>query len=280
MACTPPPNGKEFLDAAKRGDQATMESLLQAQPELLAYNVKGTSLGFIGHSALHWASSKNALPIVQWLVAEKRMNPNVRNNGEATPLMSAAAQGQLEISRVLLKLGADTQPRNSQGNQARDEALAHNHKDIAQAIDHFTLARNMIAEVASGGAWSGKNMRNLLLTASLSADYSEKAEFQQAVEQYLGEIAPLAPAAVLGKDSSVTTQKDKEAAGDTHDSSTDEEEMNDVMEKLLTRQGKTALSLKEEGNASFKLGTKAGYHRAAARYAQVWSLSACRHSIS
>ena len=28
------------------------------------------------------------------------------------------------------------------------------------------------------------------------------------------------------------------------------------MAKLLTKQGKTALGLKEEGNASFKLGTK------------------------
>ena len=29
-----------------------------------------------------------------------------------------------------------------------------------------------------------------------------------------------------------------------------------MMAKLLTKQGKTALGLKEEGNASFKLGTK------------------------
>ena len=52
------------------------------------------------------------------------------------------------------------------------------------------------------------------------------------------------------------------------DSSTDEEEMGGVMKKLLFRQGKTALSLKEEGNAAFKLGSKEGYHRAVARYAQ------------
>ena len=45
--------------------------------------------------------------------------------------------------------------------------------------------------------------------------------------------------------------------------------MGAMMSKLLIKQGKTALSLKEEGNAAFKLGTKDGYHRAGSRYAQV-----------
>jgi hypothetical protein len=34
-------------------------------------------------------------------------------------------------------------------------------------------------------------------------------------------------------------------------------EMGSVMAKLLAKQGKTALSLKEEGNAAFKLGALA-----------------------
>jgi hypothetical protein len=40
-----------------------------------------------------------------------------------------------------------------------------------------------------------------------------------------------------------------------------------LMAKMLVKQGKTALGLKDEGNQSFKLGTKDGYHRAASKYA-------------
>ena len=70
-------------------------------------------------------------------------------------------------------------------------------------------------------------------------------------------MADEAPPAPVGRDSSITVAPEKgAAAADDSDSSTDEEEMNDVMAKLLTKQGKTALGLKEEGNASFKLGTK------------------------
>ena len=70
-------------------------------------------------------------------------------------------------------------------------------------------------------------------------------------------MADEAPPAPVGRDSSITVAPEKGAADvDDSDSSTDEEEMNDVMAKLLTKQGKTALGLKEEGNASFKLGTK------------------------
>ena len=100
-------------------------------------------------------------------------------------------------------------------------------------------------------------MKGLLASAKLSYDFSEKAEFIAASTAYLDGIRPEAPEAPSGKDSSVTVNKTAadggEAAGDESES-TDEEEMGSMMAKLLIKQGKTALSLKEEGNASFKLG--------------------------
>ena len=52
----PPPGGKAWLDAAKRGDRMAMEPLLREDARVLTYDGKGCSLGFIGHTALHWAS--------------------------------------------------------------------------------------------------------------------------------------------------------------------------------------------------------------------------------
>jgi hypothetical protein len=85
----------------------------------------------------------------QWLVKEKRANPNVRNNGNGTPLHAAAMQGQQATAKLLCQLGIDTTLRNSQGNQARDEALHYQAPVLAQSVDHFTLARQMLATQAA-----------------------------------------------------------------------------------------------------------------------------------
>ena len=250
--------GVQWFDAAKAGDLGTLQRLLAQEPCLLYYRGKGISYGFVGHSALHWAAAKGHVAVVKWLVEEQNVNPNVRNNGDGTPLHAAGMGGQHETGRVLCELGIDTTLRNSQGNQARDEALHYQHPDLAQTIDHFTLARKMIKEREAGESWSIKNMKGLLASAKLSYDFSEKAEFIAASTAYLDGIRPEAPEAPSGKDSSVTVKKPAadggEAAGDESES-TDEEEMGSMMAKLLIKQGKTALSLKDEGNASFKLGT-------------------------
>lgn len=250
--------GVPWFDAAKAGDLATMQQLLAQEPCLLYYRGKGISYGFVGHSALHWAAAKGHVAVVKWLIEEQKVNPNVRNNGDGTPLHAAGMGGQHETGRLLCELGIDTTLRNSQGNQARDEALHYQHPDLAQTIDHFTLARKMIKERDAGESWSIKNMKGLLASAKLSYDFSEKAEFIAASTAYLDGIRPEAPAAPSGKDSSVTVKpagggEDAGGGGDESES-TDEEEMGAMMAKLLAKQGKTALSLKEEGNAAFKLG--------------------------
>ena len=169
--------GMQWFDAAKAGDLATMQRLLAEEPCLLYYRGKGISYGFVGHSALHWVAAKGHVDVVAWLVQEQRANPNVRNNGEGSPLHAAAMGGQHEAARALCAMGIDTTLRNSQGNQARDEALHYKHPDLAQTIDHFTLARKMLRARAEGESWPIKNMKGLLASAGQSTDYSEKAEF-------------------------------------------------------------------------------------------------------
>ena len=265
--------GKAWLDAAKGGDLETMQALLPREPCLQYFRGKGISYGFIGHSALHWAGAKNHTAIIEWLVTECRTNPNVRNNGLGSPLHAAAMGGQLEAAKLLCKLGVDTTLLNSQGNQARDEALHYQFPALAQAIDHFTLARKMLVQQAAGESWAVKAMKGLLATAGLTADYTEKSAFITATTEYLATVLPTAPSAGAGADSSVT-KEDKTAAAADAESSTDEEEMAGLMAKMLLKQGKTALGLKEEGNTSFVLKTKEGYHRAAAKYTQALSLVA------
>jgi ankyrin repeat protein len=90
------------------------------------------------------AAAKGHAAIIEWLIKDCRTNPNVRNNGLGTPLHAAAMAGHLEPARMLCRLGVDTTLLNSQGNQARDEALHYEFAPVAQGIDHFTLARKML----------------------------------------------------------------------------------------------------------------------------------------
>ena len=50
--------GRSWINAAKAGDVPGLEALLGANAHLLRYRGEGTSFGFTGHSALHWAVAK------------------------------------------------------------------------------------------------------------------------------------------------------------------------------------------------------------------------------
>ena len=128
------PHGKAWLDAAKRGDVHAMQPLLAAEPRLLGYCGKGCSLGFIGHSALHWAAAKGLVPLAKWLV-ECNADVHLRNNAESTPLHAAAQNNQVGVAEILLRAGASGQLRDADGNSARDTALARGHSQLVLAID-------------------------------------------------------------------------------------------------------------------------------------------------
>ena len=93
------PHGKAWLEAAKRGDVHAMQPLLAAEPRLLGYCGKGCSLGFIGHSALHWAAAKGLVPLAKWLV-ECNADVHLRNNAESTPLHAAAQNNQVGVAEI------------------------------------------------------------------------------------------------------------------------------------------------------------------------------------
>ena len=128
------PHGKAWLEAAKRGDVHAMQPLLAAEPRLLGYCGKGCSLGFIGHSALHWAAAKGLVPLAKWLV-ECNADVHLRNNAESTPLHAAAQNNQVGVAEILLRAGASGQLRDADGNSARDTALARGHSQLVLAID-------------------------------------------------------------------------------------------------------------------------------------------------
>ncbi|KAJ1622044.1 hypothetical protein T492DRAFT_885937, partial [Pavlovales sp. CCMP2436] len=69
-AYVPPVLGKDWFAAARKEDIATLKKLHEAAgEELTNYCGKGTSYGFVGNSALHWAAARNNVGMAKWLVS-------------------------------------------------------------------------------------------------------------------------------------------------------------------------------------------------------------------
>ena len=104
--------GKRWLDAAKAGDLGVLQEMAAgrqgaAHAALLGYQGKGTSYGFTGNCALHWAAAKGHAAVLSWLLTESAELLRVTNHSDATALHSAASNGQAETARLLLAAGAE-----------------------------------------------------------------------------------------------------------------------------------------------------------------------------
>ena len=208
------PHGKAWLEAAKRGDVHAMQPLLVAEPRLLGYCGKGCSLGFIGHSALHWAAAKGLAPLAKWLVEECNADVHLRNAAESTPLHSAAQNNKLDVADILLRAGASGQLRDADGNSARDTALERGHSQLVIAIDaskvpiapirvHASKAalRESLQQLgADSSCWKVSELKAALRLAAVECP-NEKQELVKLVEglreqeAITGDAPPPAPAA-------------------------------------------------------------------------------------
>ena len=195
----PPPGGKAWLDAAKRGDRMAMEPLLREDARVLTYDGKGCSLGFIGHTALHWASSKNYKDLARWLIAEG-LSPSVVNNAQSTPLHTAAQNGHSQVASMLLDAGCDTSLKNADGQSAYDVAVERGHSELAMRI-HNAGAKAMLPSVLQELAgreettWKIGEMKKALKLGGVDTDgIAEKAELLKLTQDLVASSGALAQA--------------------------------------------------------------------------------------
>jgi ankyrin repeat protein len=151
---------QSFRDAALNGQFETVESMVSeninvngADPDgrtalmLASFNGhagivallinNGAVLDLVdvfGRTALHYASTGPFLPTVEFLL-KKGADPNVVDSEEHfTPLMFAAAEGHVDVVKILLEYHADPTLKDIDGDTAESFARTNGHDEIADLL--------------------------------------------------------------------------------------------------------------------------------------------------
>ena len=154
-----------FFDAALNGDIQTVESELAAGVDVNAASLNGQNqtvlmlaaynghtklvevlidrggkvnhLDSVNRTALMYCSSGPFPETVQLLIA-KGANVNLVDNNEGwTALMFAAAEGLAPNVKILLENGADTKPKDIDGDTAAAFAVKNGHTQVAKMIEEY-----------------------------------------------------------------------------------------------------------------------------------------------
>ena len=169
--------GKRWFDAARGGDLRTMKMLLETVQDsadgswrLAHYNGQGTSYGFVGSIALHWACAAGDVAMAE-LLLELGSGVNCQNFGGSTPLHSAVANVQPRTTLLLLSRGANLSITDCCGDSPLDiseqrEALAQTSREkmsiseVRRALLAYQLSLSMAEQDEQ--KWSNDNIRTLV----------------------------------------------------------------------------------------------------------------------
>lgn len=75
--------------------------------------------------------------MLEYIFGLKNFDINRQDNIGSTPLIAAAASGNLEAVEFLLEKGADTSIKNTRGYDAKEAAMYYKYNDIANLIEKF-----------------------------------------------------------------------------------------------------------------------------------------------
>ena len=117
---------RNLLDAAKTGDGAAVDALLEQDVDASSVQPDGTT-------ALHWAARADALDIVERLL-EAGADAGAANRYGVTPLSLAAENGSDAIVRVLLSAGADPNTATPQGETVLMVAARTGRVDVVNQL--------------------------------------------------------------------------------------------------------------------------------------------------
>jgi hypothetical protein len=119
--------GLELREAARKGDIAKVETLLNADPTLI--NSKDGS----GNTPLKYAAVTGSKKIAEILIA-KGAGVNTRDGRGNAPLFHAAGNGNREVAEMLIARGADVNAKSKSGFTAFLIAVLNGHREMTEML--------------------------------------------------------------------------------------------------------------------------------------------------
>ena len=102
-----------------------------------------------GNTLLHYACKTGHLPIVEYLIVQRNMSPNIQNQQDKTPLHWACWNGHLPIVEFLISQGADISVKDENGWTPLKAAQESYHLDIVKYLRSYTIANCGIRLIAA-----------------------------------------------------------------------------------------------------------------------------------
>src|SRR5262245_19480964 len=130
-----------IVDAAERGDRATVE-------RLLAKGAKPNTPGPDGTTAIMWAASNGDVELVRALI-KAGANVTLKNQFGTSALTEAATIGSAPIVSALVKAGADPDTKNPEGETPLMAAARSGHVEAATVL--LEAGADINAREAFGG---------------------------------------------------------------------------------------------------------------------------------
>lgn len=121
------------LDAARHGDLATLEPMLEAGIPANLRDEKGNTLLML--AAYH------GQPEAVSLLLDHHADPDARNDREQTPLAGVAFKGHLQVARILLGGGADPLADQGGGRTPVMFAAMFGHTEMLELLETAAAAR-------------------------------------------------------------------------------------------------------------------------------------------
>lgn len=160
----------KIIRAIQRGNEGRVKRLLDADPELLE------SGDYVGDRPLIVATRLGHLEMVRVLV-DRGANSNATGFGAKTALHWAADLGHDEIVELLVNKGADANARDSKGNTPFIWASKNGHMGVVRTLLAHMGVEGLQEREAGGDAalhcaahWGHEEVVRLLLTTGAQAD--------------------------------------------------------------------------------------------------------------
>lgn len=105
-----------------------------------------------GRTPLHYvAMNNNSTWIIRELVIKRNANINATDQLGNTPLHIAAELGAFKVTSMLIKLGADIEIKNNNGDTSRELAKRKNKQEIIAIFDEFADTQERVIQALCAG---------------------------------------------------------------------------------------------------------------------------------